>query len=832
MTDDFEKLGEFYLGREYDPHAKKRLDDLVLYDSKDLVTHAVCVGMTGSGKTGLCIGLLEEAAIDKIPAIVIDPKGDLSNLLLTFPNLEAAEFRPWINEDDAAKKGLSPDEYAAQQATFWKEGLAGWGQDGARIQKLRDAADFVIYTPGSSAGRPISILKSLGAPDAAILEDHDLLQERISTTVTSLLGLLGVDADPIQSREHILLSTIFNAAWKDGNELSLKDLFDQIKTPPFQQVGVSTLDEFLSEKERGALAMKLNNLLAAPGFASWLSGDALDVDKLLHAPSGKPKVSIFSISHLSDAERMFFVSLLLNQVIGWMRGQSGTTSLRAIVYMDEIFGYFPPVANPPSKGPLLTLMKQARAFGVGTVLATQNPVDIDYKGLANAGTWFIGRLQTERDKLRVLDGLAGASAEAGVGFDREKMSDLLSSLSKRVFLMNNVHDTGPTVFETRWTMSYLRGPLTRNQLKQLKDTTDVPSTSEPSEADGIATSVARSAVRANRAPVINRIDDEDDERPQSGATRPILSPRISQAFLPVSTEWRADSTLTYRPILLAGASVYYPDTKTGAATTLQHVYHGIRQKTADVAWEQAAWFAGSLADLEPEPEADATFTAVPDYATDPKSYTLWAKQLTDVIFRTGHVDLFKSPRLDMTSKLGESERDFRVRIDVAAREARDAATDKLRQKYAPKLAAMQERLRRAQQAVDREKAQARTSGFQTAVSLGATILGAFLGKKKVSVGTVGKATTTARGVGRSQKEYSDVGRAEETVEAVMAQQAELDAQFQAELQEMESSFDPATEPLETVQVRPKKSNIKIEAVTLAWTPYWRAADGTTDSAWE
>ncbi|HKZ07703.1 MAG TPA: DUF87 domain-containing protein, partial [Methylomirabilota bacterium] len=464
---DFEKLGVFYLGRPYDLGAKKAGDDLLLYDAKDLVTHAVCVGMTGSGKTGLCLALLEEAAIDGIPALVIDPKGDLGNLLLTFPDLAPGDFRPWINEDDARRKGVAPDAFAEQQAALWAKGLASWGEDGARIRRLREAADFAIYTPGSNAGLPVSILKSFAAPPDAVRKDAEALGERISTTVTSLLGLVGVDADPVKSREHILISTVLRAAWSEGRDLDLAGLIQQIQSPPVKRVGVLELDAFFPARDRFALAMSLNNLLAAPGFAAWMEGDPLDIQSLLFTKQGKPRIAIFSIAHLGDAERMFFVSLLLNQTLGWVRNQAGTTSLRAIVYMDEIFGYFPPVANPPSKQPLLTLLKQARAFGVGMVLATQNPVDLDYKGLGNAGTWFIGRLQTERDKARVLDGLEGAAAGAGSRFDRGRMEETIAGLGHRIFLMNNVHEDAPVVFETRWVMSYLRGPLTRDQIRTL-----------------------------------------------------------------------------------------------------------------------------------------------------------------------------------------------------------------------------------------------------------------------------------------------------------------------------------------------------------------------------
>src|SRR5688500_16887921 len=479
--EDSEKLGLFYLGRP------KTKEGLLLYESKDLVTHAVCVGMTGSGKTGLCITLLEEAAIDGIPAILIDPKGDLSNLLLTFPNLAPEDFAPWVNE------GEDP----AQKSQLWKEGLASWGQDGERIKRLRDAAEFRIYTPGSNAGIPVSILKSFDAPNEIIRNDNELLAERINTTATSLLGLIGITADSLRSREHILISNILNQEWSDGRDLDIAGLIHQIQSPSIKKDGVMYIDSSFPAGDRLELAMALNHLLASPSFASWMEGEPLDIQQLLYTPTGKPRLSIFSIAHLGDPERMFFVSLLLNQVLGWMRTQSGTTSLRAIVYMDEIFGYFPPVANPPSKLPLLTILKQGRAFGLGVVLATQNPVDLDYKGLANAGTWFIGRLQTERDKARVLEGLEGIAAGTGQRFDKQGTEETLAGLSNRIFLLNNVHDDAPEVFETRWAMSYLRGPMTRTQI--MRSMEPLKRTATP---DLVAATPTRNAPEQNHPPVL------------------------------------------------------------------------------------------------------------------------------------------------------------------------------------------------------------------------------------------------------------------------------------------------------------------------------------------
>ena len=812
-AEDFEKLGVFYLGRPYDLVAKQAKPGWLLYDSKDLVTHAVCVGMTGSGKTGLCIGLLEEAAIDGIPALIIDPKGDLANLMLSFPQLRGEDFASWINEDDARKKGLSPADYATQQAELWKKGLGDWGQSGERIQKLRDAADVVVYTPGSNAGIPVSILKSFAAPSQEILDDAELLRERISTTVTSLLGLVGVEADPIKSREHILLSTILNHTWEAGQDLDLTTLIQQIQTPPVAKIGVLDLDSFYPSKERFALAMQLNNLLAAPGFSAWLEGEALDVGQMLHSPGGKPRLAIFSIAHLNDAERMFFVTLLLSQTLGWVRAQSGTTSLRAILYMDEIFGYFPPVANPPSKQPLLTLLKQARAFGLGVVLATQNPVDLDYKGLANTGTWFIGRLQTERDKARVLGGLEGAAASSGKKFDKQAMEQLLAGLGNRVFLMNNVHEDAPEVFQTRWTLSYLRGPLTRTQIKTLMD---------PLKAGkGLGVRGEAKSPTPHLSPLTPY------------ASRPMLPPDVPQHFIPIRGSQPSGSALIYQPMLLGASQVRVSDNKAGIDVTQDvTILAPISDGAVAVNWDRAAESGLALADLESSPLDGAQFGSVPSAASKAKSYEAWNKDFAGWLFRTQKVDLLKSPSTKESSKPGESERDFRVRLQQSGREARDKQSDSLRKKYASKIAALQDRIRRAGQMVERQQAESRSSQMQAAISVGASILGAFLGRKTISATNIGRATTAIRGAGRAIKESKDVGQAEENVSALQQQLADLEAQFKTETDALAAATDPLSEKLETMSLKPTKANIAVKLVALAWTPHWQDGKGVLTQSWQ
>ncbi len=455
----------FYLGKLFDIEQNRVTDQPLSYDPADLTTHAVVTGMTGSGKTGLCIALMEEAALQGIPAILIDPKGDLTNLLLHFPDLAPQEFQPWLDPDIARRAGKTIEQAAADAALAWKNGLAEWDISHERMMALKNAAEFAIYTPGSDAGIPVSVLTSLAAPELDWSVNREILGERISSTVAAILGLVGFDnIDPLRSREHILLSNIFQTAWSQNKSLDLTELILQIQTPPFDKLGAFSVDTFFPAKDRMALALQINNILAAPTFDMWRSGQSLDVKSLLFTADGRPRHSVFYLAHLSDLERMFFVTILFTAIETWMRTQPGTASLRALLYMDEIFGYLPPTAIPPSKPPLLRMLKQARAFGLGLVLATQNPVDLDYKALSNAGTWFIGKLQTERDKQRLLDGLESAASGA---LDRGSIDKLISALGKRVFIMQNVHEKQPVVFQTRWTMNFLAGPLTRTQIPAL-----------------------------------------------------------------------------------------------------------------------------------------------------------------------------------------------------------------------------------------------------------------------------------------------------------------------------------------------------------------------------
>ena len=676
---DFEKLGVFYLGRAYDPEAKATTPEPLLYDAKDLTTHAVCVGMTGSGKTGLGIGLIEEAALDGIPAIVIDPKGDMGNLLLTFPNLSAADFRPWVDEGEAARKQMTPDDYAAKTSATWAKGLESWGQDGARIARLRAAADFAIYTPGSRAGLPLSILSSLDAPPPGFADDAAALRDRVSSAVSGLLALAGVEADPIQSREHILLSNIVDREWRAGKNLDLLTVIQAVQEPGLDRIGVLPLESFFPAKDRFALAMRLNNLAASPGFSAWTEGEPLNIQRLLYTPEGKPRVSILSIAHLSDAERMFFVTVLLNEVLAWTRRQTGTSTLRALLYMDEIFGYFPPTATPPSKAPMLTLLKQARAFGLGIVLSTQNPVDLDYRGLSNTGTWFIGRLQTERDKARVIEGLT--SAAAGEGLDRATLDRLMANLGSRIFLMRNVNEDAPVLFESRWCMSYLRGPLSPAQMGALM-----------ADRKSAAPAAAPIPAASSAAPAA----------PTPASAKTVLPSSIAQTYLRPQN-LPAGTPVTYRPALFASARIHFVDLKQklDAWQTVRHLV------IPDSAGGNLLW-----TEARPAPEgedraplAGAAHDNVPADLSDPKRYAQHEKDYKSFLAEMFTMELASLPEHKLVANPGESEGDFRIRAGQLLREKRDEEIGELRKKYAAKLAQFAERERRAsRQSREREGA--------------------------------------------------------------------------------------------------------------------------------
>ena len=805
---DFERPATFYLGRPVDTADGSIQSEPLLYDAKDLCTHALIVGMTGSGKTGLGVSILEEAALDGIPSIVIDPKGDMANLMLHFPDLTPEEFEPWVDAGAAARKGQTVQEFAASTAEMWRAGLEKWGQSPERVQRLKDSADFAVYTPGLRSGRPLRVLKSFDAPVEAIRNNSEAMEERVESSISSLLALLGIDADPLQSREAILLSNLLLHAWRKGEDMDLASLITQTQEPPFERLGVLDMESFFPKKERFKLAMTLNNMLASPGFSAWMEGEPMDVQSLLYTDTGKPRVSILSLAHLSDSERMFFVSILLGEVVTWMRTQPGTSSLRALLYMDEIYGFFPPTARPPSKKPMMTLLKQARAFGLGCVLSTQNPVDLDYKGLSNCGSWFLGRLQTERDKARVLDGLEGAMNEGGKAPSRAELDSLLSGLGKRVFLLNNVHADGPITFHTRWAMSYLRGPMTRLELQGLCGTEEAE---EPMEAP----------VEENEAPAPQAIEVPEpaidppapDDSTNPLPNRPPVADGIAQYFLPTTNA--NQESVTYRPTLLAQVDLHYVSSRAQVdiwkAAQLQ-----IELPTSSVRLDldgTTTVLDGEKPEVLTEPGPGCSFAALTPEAAKKSTWRSWKTHVKNHLYQEEVMILWKSSEFKLTSEPGEMRADFEERVQAAALEERDLQLEKLRDRYEPKLDRAREKIRKADQKVEVQEDQyaaIRTNLFSQLV----TFMLSFIGPKR----TRRQAAATARSASRARKEKSDVHRAEEDLDQYSADFDDLEKERESELEAIRREFEDRDFELTDVSIAPRKSDIHFETFALAWSP--------------
>lgn len=824
-----ERLGSFYLGAEYDLATGKRLDAPLNYDARDLTTHAVCVGMTGSGKTGLCIGLLEEAALDKVPVIIVDPKGDMTNLLLQFPELLAENFLPWINEDDARRKGKSPEELATDTANLWKNGLADWGISTERIRQLHEAAQFTIYTPGSDTGIPVSIMGSLAAPPLDFEEHAETIRERISGTVNALLSLTGLQVDPVRSRESILLASIFEHFWKQGQDLDLAALITSIQKPPMRQLGVFDVNTFFPEKDRFELAMAFNALVASPSFQSWLTGEALDIDRMLFTSDGKPRQCIFYLAHLSDSERMFFVTLLLENVLTWTRAQAGTSSLRTLLYFDEVFGYLPPVAEPPSKRPLLTLLKQARAFGVGCILVTQNPVDLDYKALTNTGTWFIGKLQAERDKERVLEGLKSAISEAGGGGGAVDYDAIISKLGNRIFLLHNVHEERPVVFQTRWAMSFLSGPMTRPQIRKLM---------APLKGGTRSSTPVMTA-----APTAGPVSDGVKRVPETAlpygftAQAPGLDPSVKQLFLPVVIEAGGGTSaqLVYEPALIGVASVAFADRKRAINET-RHMVLACTDpgNTGQIAWDKSETLQLSADRLAPTPDQRASgFGMLPEPFTSARQISASAQTLANWLYQSSRFPLAVHTGTGLFRHADESEREFSIRLQQAAREQRDREVDELEKKFAPKLDKVQEKIRREQRELSRDEEEHQNRKTSEIVGLGQTMLGFLLGRKSTS--GINSAMNRRRMTANAK---ADIDESQEMLGDLEKQRQEIEEEMQAVVAEISAKWEHPESSLLTEELAPRRADITVQLVALGWLPYWRiqspgSGDGTAAlPAWE
>ena len=780
MTFDYENLKLFYIGKE---KTNGQNFAPLVYKNKDLTTHAAIIGMTGSGKTGLGISLLEEAAIDNIPSIIIDPKGDMGNLLLTFPSLQGSDFEPWIEEQDAVNNGLSIAELALKTAQTWKNGVEADFQNQEIIQILKDSADFTIYTPGSASGVQISILSSFKAPSVEVLEDNELLVSLINSTVSSILSLID-EKDDSSSKEFILISTIFMNSYANQKDLSLEELITCIVTPPFSKVGIFDLETFFPQSERLKLALKLNTIIANPSFKSWIEGEPLDISNLLYDESGKAKVSIFSIAHLNDSQRMFFVSLLLNQMVSWMRRQEGTTSLKALLYMDEIFGYFPPNSNPPSKQPMLTLLKQARSFGVGIILSTQNPVDIDYKGLANIGTWFIGRLQTKQDKEKVIDGLSSA-VEGKI--DKSEMENLLSNLEKRTFIMKNINEDGIKIFQTRWTLSYLKGPITKEQIKFL---------------------MANKTVNFVSKPEIQKTKVETTNRQNS--PKPIIPNLIEQKYLYTSQS----ESYYLQAYLVFKCSVHFSDTSKNIDQTNELNYKSYLQKEAsNINFEELEEFKENS--FETNERVNSNYYETPIFIQNEKELKQIQKDFTDYIYRNSKLSLYKNEDLKIISKQNESLTDFKIRIQDRLNEKIDEQIESLQLKFSKTNDSIDDKLNKLFDKLEKEQLQANTTTTDAIISIGTSLLGAFFGKS-TTASTLGKVASSAKGATKILKEKSDVKYVESEIQQLQIEKEELQKTLENEISKINEENKISNFQIEEIFIKPKRTDIFNVKLELLW----------------
>ena len=779
-TFDYEKLKLFYIGKE---KVNENYVPLV-YKNKDLLTHAAIIGMTGSGKTGLGISLLEEAAIDNIPSIIIDPKGDMTNLLLTFPNLQGSDFEPWIEEQDAINNGLNVKEFAQKTADLWKNGLEKDFQSASRVEKLKNSADFTIYTPGSNAGVQISILSSFKAPSKEVLEDNDLLVSLINSTVSSILSLIDEKNDS-SSKESILISSIFMNYFLEGKDLSLEELITLIVTPPFSKIGIFDLETFFAQADRLKLALKLNTIIANPAFKTWIEGETLDISNLLYDESGKAKVSIFSIAHLNDSQRMFFVSLLLNQMVSWMRRQEGTTSLKALLYMDEIFGYFPPNSNPPSKLPMLTLLKQARSFGIGIILSTQNPVDIDYKGLANIGTWFIGRLQTKQDKEKVIDGLS--SANEG-NLDKNEIMNLLSNLEKRNFILKNINEDGIKLFQTRWALSYLKGPIPKEGIKKLM-------------AEKLNSSSKKEQKNEESHTLINI---------EKSIPKPIIPNSLSQKY-----HYSSQNSAYYlQPYLICSCDIHYVNTSKDIDLKTNESFKIYLDETMkEINFDEKEELESNSYDTKEK--ANSFYYEIPSFIQNERELKSIEKSFADYVYRNSKLTLYKNDALKITSKQDESLSDFKIRLQDRLNEKIDLEVEKLQEKFKKENDSFEKKLNSLYEKLQREQQQATSTTTDTIISIGTSILGAFFGRSSTAT-TIGKVATGAKSATKILKEKNDVKQVENEINQLQEEKESLKTLLENEIEKINSSNLSSNYPVEEIFIKPKRSDIYNIKLELLW----------------
>lgn len=780
--------GKFFLGKEVSLKDNELTDQDYLYKSDHLTTHGIVFGMTGSGKTGLCIDLLEEAVAEDIPMILIDPKGDLTNLDLIFPEFSGEDFQPWVSPADAAKKGRSVEDFAKDMAEKWKTGLESWGIQKEQVENIKNKADVRIFTPGSSAGLRSSILEGFKKPDKDFEEDEEAMVEKIRSSVSALLALLDIENDPLKSKPHILISNIIEHYWRLGRSVSIEDLIINIQKPPIQKLGVFEVDQLIDEKERTELAFELNNIIASPTFRFWTSGMPLSAE-MLFKKGDKVPVNIFYIAHLSDNERMFFVTLLLNEIVYWMRSQPGSGNLKYLVYMDEVFGYLPPYPqNPPSKNPLLILLKQARAFGLGVVLATQNPKDVDYKGLTNMGTWFVGKLQAEGDRERVMEGLSGIVGQSGEALDNKQIKDIITGLKSRKFLVKNVHDKGGLkVFQTRWAMSYLAGPLTREQIK-------------------ILAKEQKTAMKEMQPLLEDRAAAEQGAEPQA---KEHLLPFAPKPEIPLDFIYdnKAGSG-SYSPYLYVDGEVVFDEQRLGLYVRKKYFITALLEPGID-------WRDALISEEEPEYSDEALEDTAGYEPFDIKLNYTQSKRLQsslkDFLFGEFSLELFINNDLNIVSETGEVREAFLQRCRDVVEKMIDKEVEKTKESYERRIDRIEDRIEREKSNIAKLEQDHKAKRTEELVSAGETVLSLLLGgrSRKGFSAAARRRRSTSSAKARVKMKQERVAQLDEDL-------VELQEELEDKIADIEDEFYEKADDIEPYEVRLEKNDIVISRQAILW----------------
>jgi hypothetical protein len=760
-----------YLGTNLDGGGR------VVLDADHLTTHAVCVGMTGSGKTGLGIVALEELARRGTPLLVVDLKGDMVDLLLTFPGLDGPSFAPWVPVEEVGERDRVA--VAAEVAARWQAGLETAGLGGEDIAAVRSGVEWRLVTPGASAS-PLDILPSLAAPAAGVDLSGDAVRDRVDGVVSGLLSLVGRGGDPLTDRDHVLLASVVLDAWKRGSDLDLEALVRTVADPPFDALGALPLESFYGRDDRMKLVMALNTLLASPAFGVWTRGTPLTMEALLGAP-GAPRATILSVAHLDERQRLFVLALVASELVAWMRRQPASSGLRALLYMDEVTGILPPhPANPPTKTPLLTLLKQGRAFGVGAWLATQNPVDLDYKAVGNAGVQLIGRLITERDRDRALDGLG--LRELG---DGRRTDEVVAGLGKREFVLVDVRST-PRVrtLASRWAMSYLRGPVTLPEMGPLvAEVVSAPSPDEP--PDGPRTA-------------------------DSGAAQPPLM------NLAVDQRYVAGLAGSASPWVVVESRVHLERKGIGLDRDTDEVWRFSVDPDGRIDWEAAQALDG-VPELVSAPPPEAVFPAVaPARLEDEldgveREFVAWrARRASSVL---------ANPALDLVADVGESREAFLARCLELADRADDIDQERAKARFEKRMDTLRRRLDRERDELDRDRTQLESRRAEEKLGMVEGLFSVLLGSKSARSAAgklASRARTTATKRRMRQRAEGAVVESEHEIERIEAQLEDLADEMQAEIDRIAAESEAMASRVEEVAVRPTRTRVEVRGVTLVW----------------